>query len=105
MVISASCAAFVSSAVALTGFGSAALAQTTYYVAPPASGGADANSGTLGAPWATLQRAANGRVPGDTVIVLPGTYAGFNVGGGVSGTAAAPITFRGTRGGGQARSG
>ncbi len=72
------------------------LAQSTYYVAPAGQGGSDANAGTLAQPWLTLQRAANGRVPGDTVIALPGTYAGFNVG--VSGTAAAPITFRGTRG-------
>lgn len=76
----------------------AAFAQTTYYVAPPAAGGSDGNPGTAALPWATLQRAANGRVPGDTVIVLPGTYTGFNVG--VSGTPAAPITFRGTRGAG-----
>ena len=77
---------------------SVALAQGTYYVAPAAAGGNDANPGTLALPWVTLQRAANGRVPGDTVIALPGTYAGFNVG--VSGTSAAPITFRGTRGAG-----
>lgn len=74
--------------------------QVTLHVATPAMGGSDANSGTAAAPLATIQRAANLAQPGDTVVVGPGTFTGFNVGGGVTaeGTPAAPITFRGTRG-------
>jgi len=70
------------------------LAQTTYYVAPAASGGSDANTGLAEkTPWLTLQHAAFSVGPGDTVIVLPGTYAGFNIGEDNSGAPGAPITF------------
>ncbi len=68
----------------------------TYYVAPPADGGSNANPGSASLPWATLQHAANNLFPGDTVIVAPGTYAGFNAV--RSGTSAAPITYSGLPG-------
>ncbi len=71
-----------------------ALAQTTYHVAPPAPGGGggdDSNPGTQDLPFATIQRAADVVNPGDTVLIAPGVYAGFNVG--RSGTAGSPITF------------
>ncbi|HEY6894371.1 MAG TPA: right-handed parallel beta-helix repeat-containing protein [Rhodanobacteraceae bacterium] len=63
---------------------------TTYYVAPPPSGN-DGNPGTLGAPWATIQHAADTVQPGDTVQVRAGNYAGgyFET----SGTAALPIVL------------
>jgi hypothetical protein len=62
---------------------------TTYYVS---ASGSDAAAGTsTGIAWKTLQHAANVVQAGDTVIVLPGTYAGFNLF--TSGTAAAPIRF------------
>lgn len=67
--------------------------QQTYHVAPPAAGGNDASPGSAAQPWATLQRAANAVMAGDTVIVHPGTYAGFNLGQPHTGTQAAPITF------------
>ena len=54
----------------LLGFTPAANAST-YYVAP---GGRDTNAGTQAAPWATIQRAADLMLPGDTVIILPGVY-------------------------------
>lgn len=60
----------------------------TLYVATT---GNDANDGSLGAPWRTLQRAANLVRAGDQVIVRPGSYAGFNLT--TSGTAANPILF------------
>jgi len=44
---------------------------TTYYVAP---GGSDTNPGTLAAPFATLQHAANVAVAGDTVLARQGVY-------------------------------
>jgi hypothetical protein len=60
----------------------------TYYVS---TAGNDANAGSQAAPWRTLQKAGNVAVAGDTVNVLPGTYAGFRPL--HSGTAPAPIRF------------
>ncbi len=66
-----------------------AVAQNTYHVDP---GGSDANDGSAGTPWATLQHAANQVAPGDVVLVHDGTYDGFQVG--TSGTAVNPIMFQ-----------
>lgn len=60
----------------------------TFYVAPT---GNDANSGTIGSPWLTLQAAANRVLPGDNVIVQAGIYDGFNIP--ISGTQANRIKF------------
>ena len=78
-------------ATALCLFASAALAET-YYVAPPASGGSNANPGTLEQPWATLQHAANTIGPGDTVLVRAGDYVGAEFT--TSGTPAEPIVLQ-----------
>jgi parallel beta-helix repeat protein len=60
-----------------------------YFVAP---GGSNANAGTsAGQAWGTLQFAASRVAPGDTVQVLSGNYAGFDLR--TSGTAASPIRF------------
>lgn len=60
-----------------------------YFVSP---GGSNANSGlALGNAWATLQRAADTVVAGDTVHVADGSFAGFDLR--TSGTAAEPIVF------------
>ena len=56
-----------------------------------ATTGSDLASGTAGAPWRTLQHAANEVGPGDRVTVRPGNYVGFYLD--TSGTAAAPIEF------------
>jgi hypothetical protein len=66
-----------------------ALARAETYVVTV--GGDDSASGLEGSPWATLQHAADSVGPGDTVLVEPGEYAGFNVT--KSGTMGAPITF------------
>ncbi len=59
------------------------------YVAP---GGSDAASGmTPGTAWATLQKAADTVVPGDTVHVADGNYAGFDIR--TVATAGSPIEF------------
>jgi Right handed beta helix region/Protein of unknown function (DUF642) len=69
--------------------------MTTYYVSSEI--GRDNNAGTsAAAPFATLQVAADHTKPGDTVLVMNGTYS--NGGNDVltistSGTAGAPITF------------
>src|SRR6478672_9326840 len=60
----------------------------TYYVSTTGSNG---GAGTAAAPWQTLQYAANHVGPGDTVNVLPGNYAGFDIRHG--GAASSPITF------------
>ena len=66
----------------------------TYYVAP---GGHDGNAGTESSPWASIQRAANVMVPGDTVLILPGLYVeSVNIT--RSGTADAYITYQGMPG-------
>lgn len=47
---------------------------------------------SLGSPWKTLAKAALNVKPGDTVWIMNGTYARFNVT--VAGTEAKPITWR-----------
>src|SRR6476646_7816887 len=70
----------------------------TYYVQPAPTGGNDAAPGTsIGAAWATLQKAADTVVAGDTVRVDSGTYAnGFRAVS--SGTVTNRITFEPLRG-------
>ncbi len=46
---------------------------TTYYVSTT---GSDSNPGTEAAPFATIQRAANAALAGNTVLVKAGTYTG-----------------------------
>ena len=54
--------------------------------------GSDANSGSLSAPWRTLQKAASTVPAGSTVAIRAGSYSGFTMS--RSGTASAWITFR-----------
>ena len=64
---------------------------STWYVSP--SGSDDAGGSSLGAPFRTIQRAADAANPGDTVLVRGGTYR-ETVTPRRSGTASAPITFK-----------
>src|SRR5262245_38748916 len=73
----------------------AAAPAGTYYVSP--SGSDQAAGSSTGNAWKTLQHAADSVHAGDTVIVLPGTYAGFNLF--TSGAPGAPITFTANPGG------
>jgi parallel beta-helix repeat protein len=66
---------------------------TEYVVAPT---GNDLAAGTAGAPWLTLQHAADVVMAGDQVTVRSGNYTGFYLG--TSGTASAPIEFLGEPG-------
>lgn len=63
--------------------------MATYYVT---QAGNDINTGSIGAPWLTIQKAASTMVAGDTVFVSSGNYVErINVT--VNGTSGAPITF------------
>jgi hypothetical protein len=61
---------------------------SAYVVAPS---GSDAADGSAGAPWKTLQHAADAVTAGDTVTVRAGRYTGFNLQ--EDGTPSARITF------------
>ena len=70
-----------------------AVAAETYHIAP---GGNDANDGSAGSPWRTLQHAADTVAAGDTVQVAAGSYAGFVME--TDGRAGAEIAFVGAAG-------
>ena len=66
---------------------------TTYYVDP---NGNDANDGSPTGPWKTIGHAADVAAAGDTVLINPGTYSvSQQISITTSGTASAPITFKG----------
>jgi hypothetical protein len=67
-----------------------AVRAATYTVSPT---GNDAGSGLAGAPWRTIQKAANSASAGDTVLIAGGTYA-EKVNITRSGTPGNPIVFR-----------
>jgi hypothetical protein len=70
-----------------------------YYV--DASRGDDLNTGTtIGDPLKTIDHAVDVVAAGDTVLVMPGTYAEYINMNTVSGTAGNPITFKGYTDGG-----
>ncbi len=71
----------------------AGAAGATYYVSVT---GDDAAFGTQSQPLRTVQAAAGHAGSGDTVVIAPGVYAPFEAY--TSGTAAAPVTFRGDPG-------
>ncbi len=60
---------------ATTLFTAASAFAGTWYVAPPASGGNNANSGTLSSPFATITKGVSMlSAPGDILYVRAGTY-------------------------------
>ncbi len=63
---------FASVSIALLGVAATQLSAADYYMA---TNGNDANAGTLAAPFASVQRAQQAAVAGDTVYVRGGTYA------------------------------
>jgi len=65
--------------------------STTYYVS---NSGSNSNNGeSVDSAFATLQYAADNILAGDSVLVLPGDYAGFDLRG-VDGTQTGPIVFK-----------
>src|SRR3954464_209259 len=66
---------------------------STYYVATT---GNNASAGSSGAPWKTLQYAADHVIAGDMVLVAAGNYVGFDLR--TSGTPNARITFKASSG-------
>jgi hypothetical protein len=71
----------------------ASLPQSTGAVFYVSTSGSDANPGTLAAPWATVQKALNTLLPGQTALVRAGTYSA-NLVMNRAGTATAPITVK-----------
>ena len=82
-------AVFLALAAHLPGAAPLGPGATDYWVSPA---GSDSNSGTSGAPFATIGKAASVVAAGGTVHVGPGTYA-ENVVSVASGTASARIAF------------
>ncbi len=68
--------------------------SSAYYVAPT---GNDSAAGTPAAPWRTIQHAVSRLLPGQTAIVLAGTYV-ERVSIASSGSASAPITLQAASG-------
>lgn len=68
-----------------------------YYVNNQDANAADANPGSIDAPWRTIQHAADVVNPGDTVIVKPGVY-NESVKVSRGGTSTAPVVFKGEPG-------
>jgi parallel beta-helix repeat protein len=61
----------------------------TFYVTPS---GKDTNPGSFALPWATISKAAQTMLPGQSVYVRDGTYTGVYIN--RSGTPGKPISFR-----------
>ena len=81
--------------VLFAAFAEGEAAGATYYVSPT---GSDSSNGSAGAPFKTIQKAANIVNPGDTVIVKDGVYSDTDNDGRIvnitrGGTSSAWITF------------
>jgi Right handed beta helix region len=76
------------------GLPASAATSSTRYVS---RGGSNSAAGTSGAPWRTLQKAADSVASGGIVVIRAGTYEGFTTH--RSGTSGDPTVFRGAPGG------
>ena len=81
-------------AASLLPLSSIAQAATTYFISP--TGNDSANGKSDATAFKTLQKGASVLIAGDTLMVRPGTYAGFVMGWDFAqnGTATAPITIK-----------
>ncbi|HEV2345541.1 MAG TPA: PKD domain-containing protein [Actinocrinis sp.] len=91
-IVAASAAALIAAA-SFAPTAARAVGQNAIFVNNSTSACTDSGTGTLAAPYCTLQVAADAANPGDVVDVTPGTYAAATIT--RSGTASAPITFTG----------
>lgn len=91
-IVAASTATLIAAA-SLSPMVAQAAGQNTLFVDRSSSACTDSGTGTLAAPYCTLQAAADAAEPGDLVSVAPGSYAATTIT--QSGTASAPITFTG----------
>src|ERR1700761_1554039 len=91
-VVAASTATLIAAA-SLSPITAQAAGENTIFVNGSSSACTDSGSGSLAAPYCTIQAAADAADPGDVVNVAPGTYAAAAIT--RSGTASAPITFTG----------
>jgi hypothetical protein len=73
--------------------GTAFAAAGTYTVNSASSAAKDSNPGTPQAPWLSIQRAVSTAKPGDTIIVMPGSYGRTTIS--TSGTPGNLITIKG----------
>jgi hypothetical protein len=81
-------------AIVVLMLGTAVAVAGTYTVNSASPVAKDSNPGTPEAPWVTIQRAINTAKPGDTIIVMPGSYGRTNIR--TSGTAGNLITIKAT---------
>ncbi|MBR7824721.1 right-handed parallel beta-helix repeat-containing protein [Actinospica sp. MGRD01-02] len=91
-VVATSTATLIAAA-SLSPMAAQAAGQNTIFVNSSSSACTDSGTGTVAAPYCTLQAAADAANPGDVVNVAQGTYAPATIT--RSGTASAPITFTG----------
>ena len=80
-------------AAALSPMAAQAAGQNTIFVNSASSACTDSGTGTVDAPYCTIQAAADAANPGDIVNVAVGTYSATTIT--RSGTASAPIIFTG----------
>ena len=75
-----------------------AAAQTSHYVAPPNWQGAGTGDGTQANPWRSIGDALNAAGPGDTLLLMDGSYGRLERTSGINSTPEAPVTIRSLNG-------
>lgn len=73
-------------------------AQTSHYVAPPGYAGAGTGDGTQANPWRSLGDALKAAGPGDTLLLMDGSYGRLSRTSGINSTPEAPVTIRSLNG-------
>jgi parallel beta-helix repeat protein len=93
MIVTGSVTATITATMAVMASPAFAATGTTWTVDKSNNACSDAGAGTAAQPFCTITRGAKAALPGDTVLVNPGTYAEV-VSPPKSGAAGSPITFR-----------
>lgn len=79
-------------------FAPPAAAQTSHYVAPPGWQGAGTGDGTQANPWRSIGDALKAAGPGDTLLLMDGSYGGFFWNTQTAGTLESPVTIQSLNG-------